>query len=126
MDIYAEYTYFDGANMAQRQVTRIGGNTVSDETDLIGGEEIITPENAGLVVAMCDSVGGVHEYLNLPVGTTLTCRFNTQSLNRLPSIYSQNLEMMGDTVWVAAFPVLGVAQIQMEGGVLTVQNYHWN
>lgn len=126
LKIVATYKSFSSGVMNQEQITTLGGSVISNEATQVAQEDILTPETAGLVVAMCESIGGQHVYLNLPVGNTLTCRINTQSLNGLPEIYAKNLELIGDVVWIGPFPVLGLAQIQLNGEIMVVTNYRWN
>ncbi len=126
LNLEASYKSFSNGVMNQEDITSLGGSVISRESTAIASEDILTPETAGMMVAMCASIGGTHEYLNLPVGTTLTCRLNTQSLSNLPYVYSKNLELLGDVVWLGPFPVLGIAQIQLSGELLVIQNYRWN
>lgn len=125
LQISASYVSHSGSSMLQRTETLLNGQNIGTEDNWITDEDVLTPENAGLIVAMCASIGGVQEYLNLPVGRTLTCRLNTQSLSELPYVYTKNLEALGEMVWLAPFPVLGVAQIQLDGVYLQVQSYVW-
>ncbi len=124
--INASYISFDGASMLQRQNTYLSGSLISQEDSLIASEDLLTPESAGLIVAMCPNIGGVYEYLDLPVGRTLTCKLESSNLDQLPLLYSDNLQNLGDVLWVGPFPVLGVAKIQIPGSVLTIESYRWN
>jgi hypothetical protein len=124
--IEASYLSFDGASMLQRQNNYLNGALLSQEDSMVASEDLLTPESAGLIVAICPNIGGVHEYLDLPVGRTLTCKLESNNLQELPLIYSENLQNLGDVLWVGPFPVLGVAKVQIPGTVLTIQNYRWN
>lgn len=126
MELEAKYLRFEAGVMVQKQVTRLSGSVVNDEETPLPEDEVLTPENAGLIVAMCEAIGGVHETLNLPVGTTLTCRIDSQSLTDLPAPFSLNFENLGSTVWVGPFPVLGIAQFLLDGNLMVIQKYHWN
>lgn len=126
MVIEANYARFEAGVMVQRQVTYLNGGVIADEETPLPTDEVLTPENAGLIVAMCESIGGTHETLSLPVGTTLTCRIDSQALIDLPAPFSKNFENLGSTVWVGPFPVLGVAQFLLEGNLFVIQKYHWN
>lgn len=126
LEINGRYVTFQGGTMLQRSETFLNGQNVGTEDEWLAEEDILTPESAGLMVAMCPAIGGTQEYLDLPVGRTLTCKLNTQSLRGLPYSFTKNLQTLGDMVWLAPFPVLGVAQIQVEGAYLQVQNYTWN
>jgi hypothetical protein len=125
LEINGSYVSYQGSSMLQRTVTYLNGQNVGTEDSWLADEDILTPESAGLMVALCPNIGGVHEYLELPVGRTLTCRMDTQALTELPYIFAKNLQALGDKVWLAPFPVLGVAQIQVDGAYLQVQSYTW-
>lgn len=126
LEMRGQYVTYQGSTMLQRTETTLNGQNIGTEDEWLADEDILTPEAAGLMVAMCPAMGGTQEYLDLPVGRTLTCRLNTQTLKELPYIYAKNLQALGDVVWLAPFPVLGVAQIQVEGAYLRVQSYRWN
>lgn len=125
LEINASYVSYQGSSMLQRSVTYLNGQNVGTEDSWLADEDILTPESAGLMVALCPNIGGVQEYLDLPVGRTLTCRLDTQSLSGVPYVFAKNLQSLGEMVWLAPFPVLGVAQIQVEGAYLQVQSYTW-
>lgn len=124
--IEGSYLQFNGSAMMQRQSSYFNGQHMSQEDTWIASEDLITPETAGMMVALCPNLGGTHEYLDLPVGRTLTCRLESSSLDELPLLYSENFKNLGDVLWVGPFPVLGVAQIQIPGAMLKVQSYRWN
>lgn len=126
MELEAKYLRFEAGVMVQKQVTKLNGAVINDEETPLPEDEVLTPENAGLIVAMCESIGGVHESLNLPVGTTLTCKIDSQSLINLPAPFSLNFESLGSTVWVGPFPVLGIAQFLLDGNLMVIQKYRWN
>lgn len=112
--------------MLQRQTTLLNGSVMETEDTWVAAEDLLTPENAGMMVALCQNIGGTHEYLDLPVGRTLTCRLESSQLEELPLLYSLALKNMGDVLWVGPFPVLGVAQLETAGALLKVSDYRWN
>lgn len=120
------YTSFDGSYMVQNTKFYSQGQLLSDTSESIDQESIITMENAGLMVAFCSSIGGVQEYLSLPVGRTLTCRVEANSVDS--TIYNRYKDVFvgASTVWLGPFPVTGIAQMKVDGATFEVVNYHWN
>lgn len=112
--------------MKQTQITFLGGTPVNSEDVYVDEQEVLTPEVAGLIVAMCDSLGGTQETLQLPVGTTLTCKIDSQSLHHIPGSLYRVLELLGNRVWIGPFPVLGIAQFEIDNDLIVIQKYHWN
>lgn len=125
LEIVASYETYQNGSMLQRTVTKVNGMNAGTEDSWLAEEDILTPETAGLMVAMCPALGGDQVYLDLPVGRTLTCRLNTASLRELPYALAKSLQNLGEMVWLAPFPVLGVAQVQVEGAYLQVSSYTW-
>lgn len=124
--INASYESYSPDRMQQRSQTFVNGSSISLEDSFLMDDEILTPEGTGLIVALCDQIGGVHEYLALPVGQTLTCKMAADALTRSPIPFHHELAKMGDFIWFGPFPVMGVAKISSQGTTLTVQDYHWN
>ncbi len=126
MRIEMEYTSYAGLEMIRATRTWIMGNLVADITESIAPEDIMTMENAGLMVAMCPQIGGVYEYLDLPVGRTLTCKINASAVSA--AIYDKYQDIFSEagTIWLGPFPVSGIAQMDIGGTIVAVVNYHWN
>ena len=124
--INASYVSYAPDRMQQRSQTLVNGNTVGVEDTFLMDDEILTPEGTGLIVALCDQIGGTHEYLALTVGQTLTCKMAADALTHSPIPYHNELAKMGDFVWFGPFPVMGVAKLEAQGTTLTIQDYSWN
>lgn len=126
LGLESRYVKFDSGLMKQTQITFLGGTPVNSEDVYVDEQEVLTPEVAGLIVAMCDSLGGTQETLQLPVGTTLTCKIDSQSLHQIPGSLYRVLELLGNRVWIGPFPVLGIAQFEIGNDLIVIQKYHWN
>jgi len=123
------YVSFNGSSMLQNTETTLNGSVINSESAYIASDEVITPEVAGLMVAMCADFGGVHEYLNLPVGKTLTCKLQGSNAHLIEEKFSLplgSLEALGEVLWIGPFPVLGLAKLESGGVTFTIANYHWN
>jgi hypothetical protein len=120
------YTYFDGTFMGQTTNVYIDGQLASQSTEELDSDSIVTLESAGLLVALCPQIGGVQEYLDLPVGRTLTCRITANKVSDSVFHMYKSLFAQAGTIWLGPFPVNGVAQMDLDGFVMRVTSYHWN
>lgn len=120
------YESFQDPDMIRRSRTFMDGNLVADETDHLAPSEVISMQSAGLMVALCTQNGGVQEYLNLPVGKTLTCKVNSSNVSTAIFDRYRMAFKIADTIWLGPFPVTGIAQMEVGGNTFSVVNYHWN
>lgn len=140
LEIKGAYTNFTRNMMAQKTTTKLSGNVLSEEETFLQADDVLTPEEAALMVAMCPQIGGTHEYLDLAVGRTLTCRvqgaenlvfgkipyiIEEQLLSSLRTIQNQ-LEYTSGNVWLGPFPIMGMARLELDGAYLEVTDYRWN
>ena len=126
VELDMEYTAYDGQSMTQSTQLKMSGQIVSDNVESIAPEAIVTMETVGLMIAMCSQIGGVHEYLDLPVGKTLTCKVSADSVSTPVYNMYKSVFMDASTIWLGPFPVSGIAQMIFGGSMLRVSHYHWN
>ena len=119
------YISFDGNYMTQASQIYINGQMVSDSTEMIDADSIMTMETAAMMVAMCSQFGGVQEYLDLPVGKTLTCRVEASAATDDLYNFYKNVFADAGTIWLGPFPVTGIAQMTISGTLVQVSNYQW-
>lgn len=131
------YTSFNGQSMQQSQDIFLNGNAMGSTVEEIAADDVMTPEKAGLVVALCPQIGGFFEEINLPVGRTATCRIDAAALQEasyqekflgfnLENVVKMMDEVNATQVWLGPFPVLGVAQMTLQSDLIQVTNYKWN
>ncbi|MBC97461.1 MAG: hypothetical protein CME63_06910 [Halobacteriovoraceae bacterium] len=120
------YTHYDQGSMTQLTQFFTEGQMVAEHTEVLDESSIITMETAGVMVGLCLQFGGVHEYLELPVGKTLTCRITAAAIST--QVYEVYKEAFADagTLWLGPFPVTGIAQMEVDGALYQVTKYHWN
>ncbi len=120
------YSDYNDPHLILNSKTYLDGVLSSDTSSPVEPEAVITMETAGLMVALCSQYGGVHEYLTLSVGKTLTCKISSESVS-LP-IYEMYKDAFNEAgiLWLGPFPVSGIAQMDIGGNIIRVVNYHWN
>lgn len=116
-----EYINFDGQDMYQRTQMINDSQVIVDEVTRVKKENIVTMQSVGLLIALCSQYGGTHEYLELPVGKTLTCKLETNKFKHI-----NKLNIKASTVWLGPFPITAIAQMKVEGQLFKVVNYHWD
>ncbi len=133
----AQYTRMTASGLIQRDSTVFNGQNLDTSESLVPTSDVMTPQQAGLLVALCPQIGGTLEEIDLPVGTTATCRVSGEALDELSSKNSFNginieattkflNDVQADTIWIGPFPVLAVAQMTLQGSLLKLTNYNWN
>lgn len=133
----AEYVSSNGSGLIQRDSTVWNGQNLDTTDSYVANGDVMTPQTAGLLVALCPQIGGVLEELNLPVGRTATCRVSGESLESFlskKSIRGIDIretvkfvnDVQADTIWLGPFPVLAVGQMTLQGSLLKLTNYNWN
>ena len=126
--IDVSYTNYNSEykEMEQTFFLKIKDEEIVSKSFYLDKNMVMTKSKAGLMVALCEKVGGTHEYLQLPVGKTLTCRMEVQDV---PTEYYEQYKGLFDlsaTVWLAPFPVTGVAQFKFAGQIIQAVDYSWN
>ncbi len=125
-ELHMAYTSFDGSYMTQGTKMFLGGQLVSDTEEALEADSIVTMDTVGVMIAMCSQIGGVQEYLDLPVGKTLTCRVEASSVSAPIYEMYKDVFMDASTIWFGPFPVTGIAQMIFNGATFQVSGYHWN
>ncbi|OUR96554.1 hypothetical protein A9Q84_09400 [Halobacteriovorax marinus] len=106
--------------------------TISGQTDTnienVPTDDIMTIENANMILANCEFMGGINETIQVMGQAKRTCKLEANSDSVFPLITKSGFHVNKNSrgfVWIGAFPVHGIAKLEMEEVTMTIQSMNW-
>lgn len=106
--------------------------TISGQSDTtvenVPSDDVMTIENANMILANCEFMGGLNETISVMGQMKKTCKLEANSDSVFPLISKSGVQVNKNSsgfVWIGAFPVHGIAKLEMEEVTMQIQSMNW-